>query len=50
MNVKELKNEFSSEFEFTKETYMGNIAYLLVFNSMVFRIPVRLKFVGMEPY
>jgi len=45
VNVKELKNEFSSEFEFTKETYMGNIAYLLVFNSMVFRIPVRLKFV-----
>ena len=45
VDVNELKNEFSSQFKFTKETYMGNIAYLLVFNSMVFRIPVRLKFV-----
>ena len=45
MDVNELKNEFSSQFKFTKEKYMGNVAYLLVFNSMVFRIPVRLKFI-----
>lgn len=43
INMKELKREFSSSFSFKKELYLGNIGYLLVLNSMVFRIPLRLK-------
>ena len=38
-----LKREFASKFKFIKEHYKGNIAYLLVLNSMIFRIPFRLK-------
>ncbi|NNF00815.1 MAG: class I SAM-dependent methyltransferase [Pyrinomonadaceae bacterium] len=38
-----LKKEFSSKFEFVKEDYKGNIAFLLVLNSLVFRIPLWLK-------
>jgi SAM-dependent methyltransferase len=38
-----LKNEFSSKFKFIKEDYKGNIAFLLVFQSLVFRIPLRVK-------
>jgi SAM-dependent methyltransferase len=38
-----LKREFAARFRFNQETYLGNVAYLLVYNSMVFRIPVRLK-------
>jgi len=38
-----LKEEFSSKFKFIKEEYKGNIAFLLVFNSLVFRIPSRAK-------
>ena len=44
INLDELKREFSTKFSFSKEQYRGNIAYLLVFNSMIFRIPLRLKF------
>ena len=43
VDVAALKKEFFSQFEFRKETYRGNVAYLLVLNSMVFRIPLRLK-------
>lgn len=38
-----LKKEFSSCFKFRKEIYRGNIAFLLVLNSLIFRIPPRLK-------
>lgn len=38
-----LKREFSTRFSFVDETYLGNIGYLFVLNSMVLRIPVRLK-------
>ena len=38
-----LKEQCASRFLFQKETYLGNIAYLLVLNSMVCRIPPALK-------
>ncbi len=43
INLKKLKDRFSSGFTFEKEIYMGNIAYLFVLNSLIFRIPVRIK-------
>jgi SAM-dependent methyltransferase len=43
LDVNDLKRSFSSEFEFVGETYGGNLAYFLVLNSMVFRIPLYLK-------
>lgn len=43
IDVGELKREFVTRFNFIDETHLGNIGYLLVLNSMVFRIPVRLK-------
>lgn len=38
-----LKAEFSGRFAFLKEEYRGNLAYLLVLNSMVFRLPLWTK-------
>lgn len=38
-----LKRENAGRFEFELERYVGGIAYLLVYNSMVFRIPLGLK-------
>ncbi len=38
-----LKARYASRFEFLKELYCGNLAFLLVYNSMVFGIPLRLK-------
>lgn len=38
-----LKDKFSGDFIFKRDEYLGNIAYLLVLNSMVFRIPLTLK-------
>ena len=43
IDIEALKQEFSLEFEFSKEDYKGNIAYLLVLNSLIFRIPLRIK-------
>ena len=43
IDLNELKREFSTRFSFVDETYLGNIGYLFVINSMVFRIPIRLK-------
>jgi SAM-dependent methyltransferase len=38
-----IKNEFSDLFAPNREFYGGNLGYLLVLNSMVFRIPQRVK-------
>ena len=38
-----LENEFGSHFTFKKVKYLGNFAFLLVFNSLIFRIPLRAK-------
>jgi SAM-dependent methyltransferase len=43
LDLEELESRFADRFEFVFAKYQGNIAYLLVFNSMVFRIPLRLK-------
>ena len=39
----EMKCKFASRFIFNRERYLGNAAYLLVLNSMVFRIPLKMK-------
>jgi SAM-dependent methyltransferase len=43
LDIDELKKEFSGRFAVAKERYAGNIAYLLVMNSMIFRIPLWMK-------
>jgi SAM-dependent methyltransferase len=43
ISMKELRCEFADRFEFRHEDYMGNFGYLFVLNSMVFRIPLKLK-------
>lgn len=43
IDVQQLKKEFSKQFSFQTESYRGNVAYLLVLNSMVFRVPLSLK-------
>jgi SAM-dependent methyltransferase len=43
IDLEGLKREFSAAFSFDKEEYLGNVAYLLVLNSMIFRIPLKIK-------
>lgn len=43
IDLEALKREFSSTFKFKREAYMGNVGFLLVLNSMIFRIPLRFK-------
>jgi SAM-dependent methyltransferase len=43
IDVQQLKDDFSKHFSFKTESYHGNVAYLLVLNSMVFRMPLSLK-------
>jgi len=43
IDLNEMKLKFASLFSFDRERYLGNAAYLLVLNSMVFRIPLKLK-------
>ena len=43
IDVKGLKDEFKECFALEKEVYTGNLAYLFVLNSMVFRIPIAVK-------
>jgi SAM-dependent methyltransferase len=38
-----LKKTFADRFEFRHEFYRGQLAYLVVFNSLIFRIPLGLK-------
>ena len=38
-----IKEEFSGQFSFEKEHFIGNFAYLLVLNSLIFRAPLALK-------
>jgi ubiquinone/menaquinone biosynthesis C-methylase UbiE len=38
-----LKKRFSSSFTFGRDHYLGNIGYLLIFNSLVFRVPLWVK-------
>jgi ubiquinone/menaquinone biosynthesis C-methylase UbiE len=43
INLKQLESTFSDRFTFKHKQFQGNIAYLLVFNSMVLRVPLRFK-------
>lgn len=43
INPEFLMKKFSSKFYCKKPQYIGSVAFLLVLNSMIFRIPVRLK-------
>jgi len=43
IDINSLHKKFTEKFERISEIYQGNIAYLLVFNSLIFRIPVFLK-------
>ena len=43
IDIDELKKRYQLRFEFIKQKYMGNIAYLLVMNSLAFRIPLSIK-------
>ncbi|MEO6392975.1 MAG: methyltransferase domain-containing protein [Pyrinomonadaceae bacterium] len=43
IDVNALKREFIGEFDFARTSYGGNLAFLTVYNSLIFRIPVKLK-------
>jgi SAM-dependent methyltransferase len=43
IDLSEMKRKFASKFTFNRERYLGNVAYLLVMNSLIFRIPLKLK-------
>jgi hypothetical protein len=43
IDVQALETEFASDFRFNKVKYLGNLAFLLVLNSLIFRIPVPAK-------
>lgn len=43
IELEALKSANASRFDFELERYVGSVAYLLVYNSMAFRIPPRLK-------
>jgi SAM-dependent methyltransferase len=43
LDIEALKREYEQLFEFRMEKYVGSAAYLLVLNSMIFRVPLWLK-------
>lgn len=43
IDMKALQREFRSEFDLSRADYRGNLAFLLVLNSLIFRIPVWAK-------
>ena len=43
INMSELRQDFKDCFNFKHEYYLGNFGYLLILNSMVFRIPLKFK-------
>ena len=43
IDVRALEEEFAPHFAFKRMEYLGNVAFLLVLNSLIFRIPRRLK-------
>ncbi len=43
LDLEALKKQHASKFDIKKEVFGGNIAYLFILNSMVFRIPLKLK-------
>lgn len=43
IDIHRLKDNFKNEFDFDFEKFGGGIAYMLVYNSLVFRVPLWLK-------
>src|ERR1700682_2709633 len=43
IDVDSYEREFAAQFKSNKLSYLGNIAFLFVLNSLIFRIPVRIK-------
>lgn len=43
INILDLERLFKSDFIFKRASYLGSLAFLLVFNSLIFRIPVAAK-------
>lgn len=43
IDVHALEQEFASHFAFKRVKYLGNVAFLFVLNSLIFRIPLRLR-------
>jgi SAM-dependent methyltransferase len=43
IDLQGLESAFASHFRFKKAKYQGNLAFLLVLNSLIFRIPVGAK-------
>lgn len=43
IDLEAMKGQFAANFQFLKEEYKGNLAYLFVLNSLVFRLPLWLK-------
>jgi ubiquinone/menaquinone biosynthesis C-methylase UbiE len=43
LHIENLKQRFSKQFHFARDKYAGNIAYLLIINSLIFRIPFNVK-------
>jgi SAM-dependent methyltransferase len=43
IDLNSMKTEFGSQFNFNTVSYRGNVAFLLVLNSLIFRIPLGLK-------
>lgn len=43
IDVEMLKTDFTGSFELKKADYLGNVAFLLVLNSLIFRIPPKSK-------
>lgn len=43
INLERLQQEFHSEFVVRKTRYLGNLAFLFVLNSLIFRMPLALK-------
>jgi SAM-dependent methyltransferase len=43
VDTRPLRRRFAAEFEFISQEYGGSFGYLLVLNSLIFRLPLRLK-------
>lgn len=43
IDVVGIEHEFAPHFVFKRVKYLGNVAFLLVLNSLIFRIPLRIK-------
>jgi SAM-dependent methyltransferase len=43
IDVKRLQREFQSDFQLKRVRHLGNVAFLLVLNSLIFRLPHRAK-------